>query len=86
MKNKILNSIVSSSKIEDRFVFTLFTHNALEKTMYGIKITDLLNDNSSQVFQITSIEKDAKNMYNIIKENIIHPVHLEDVVYNLILM
>ncbi len=80
------DTIIELDIKSERFVYVLFSHTAFEKEMFAIEVVDLLKNEKSQILEITSIEKDAKNMYNIIRNNIVHPIHLQDVVCNLVSM
>ncbi len=86
MSNNKRNTFICKDLVEGRFSYTLFTQKGFDKEMYGIEIKDLQNKTESKILEITSIEKDAHIMYNIIKDNIVHPIHLNDVVYDLITM
>ena len=71
---------------EERFIYTLnsYLSKEINATFYSISVEDINNNTKSNVNDITTVEKYAKKLYNIIKENLVQPCHLHDVVYNFI--
>ncbi len=76
--------LLKEDLIQNRYLYKIYKHTNYNVIMYGISVKDVVKGENYRVNSITSIESVAQSMYNIIKDNIVLPVHLGDVVYNLI--
>ncbi|MEG2192826.1 MAG: DUF6514 family protein [Oscillospiraceae bacterium] len=79
-----MGKVVEQSTQKDRFVYTLYLKYDFNVEMYGISVLDLKKKKEMSINSITTVERQGKIFYNVIKDNLVYPEHLKDVIYELI--
>ncbi|MEG1863496.1 MAG: DUF6514 family protein [Oscillospiraceae bacterium] len=79
-----MGTVVERSTQKDRFVYTLYLKYDFNVEMYGISVLDLKKKKEMSINSITTVERQGKIFYNVIKDNLVYPEHLKDVIYELI--